>query len=443
MPTIIAEPTPRLAVYPPEPTVPDVSYSDALTNGFATLLANACDVPVRTSPVIASPIFMAPTADQNIAPGTPVGPSTEPQGHPADPQKVPLLAGAQSDPTVLAGTIEPGLVTDPLLLATPLEIPIRQAAANPTPSKPSPKAGAAPAKPDAPAHQPIDSPAPPPASDFLTPPPLAILLSRAPEAPASGPSGSVIAVAERAPTPSRPDPLIAAEPKPQDTAGHDALAAPAPALATQTMPSDQAIQPMLAAPNAAAAPTHASFHVTSAPPSATPPPGLTSQLGSAFVVLAREGEGLHHLTITLQPPDLGLLRISIEQAKDSPTKIAITAANPTTLLTLLRDQTALNQALDNAGIGGEGRALTFHLAAANDPLPAVPQADSTDGPRSFMFQFSSQTGPGPGPGHDGRERPQLRGQQTPWPGLNDIFPTDAVPTLRLSHPAQSGIDITA
>lgn len=404
MPTNIAEPSPLACVTPRDANLPDASNSDGLTNGFATMLATAREVsavptpentpaPVPLSPGIADRNFMALAVDQDIASGTAAAP----------------------------------------------EISIPQPTASPAPGKPAPKAGAAPAKPDAPAHPPIDSPAPPPASDFLTPPPLATLLPPAPEAPASDPSGSAIAVAERAPTPSRPDPLIAAETKPQDTGGHDPLAVPTPALATQTMPSDPAIQPMLAAPNAAAAPTHAGFHVTSAPASTTPPPGLASQLGSAFVVLTREGEGQHHLTMTLQPPDLGLLRISIEQAKDSPTKIAITAANPSTLLTLLRDQTALNQALDNAGIGGDGRALTFHLAAANDPLPAVPQADSSDGPRSFMFQFSSQTDPGP----DGRERPQPRGQQSPSTSLNDIFSTDAVLTLRLSHPAQSGIDITA
>ena len=462
MPAITAEPTLRTGISPLEATLPDPSHCDGLTSSFATMLASACDTaalparenaaePAPTSPAITGPIFLALAAGQNIAPGITVPPATDPQvptAHPTMPNatpdqpapaKIPPDASTPADLVPPIAPAEPEPVTDSKVQAGAPDSSVLHSVASPAPGKPATKAAAAPAKPEAPEAQPTDRPAPLPAPDFLAPLALVIPLPPAPALPPSAPTGTEIDVSGHAPAAPRVEPSPAAETKPVDTFDQGPGAAPTLALSHRDLPPDPAIQAMPPAPYAAPAPTHASNHVIYASAGAAPPPGLASQLGSAFVVLTREGEGQHHLTMTLQPPDLGLLRISIEQAKDSPTKIAITAANPSTLLILLRDQTSLNQALDSAGIGAEGRALTFHLAAANDPLPAVPPANSTDGPRSFVFQFSGQTEPGP----DGRERPQPRGQQTPSTSLNDIFPTDAAPTLRVSRPAQSGIDITA
>lgn len=408
MPAITAEPTLRTGISPQEATLPDSSQGDGLTSSFATILASARENAAEPAP----------------APGITVPPATDPQvptAHPTMPNATPDQPAPASVPAELQSVTGSGV----------------QAVASPTPGKPGAKASTAPAKPDAPEAQPTDRPAPLLVPDFLAPLALVTPLPPAPALPPSAPAGTEIDVAGRAPAAPRAEPSPAAETKPVAAVEQGPDAAPTPALSQRDMPLNTAIQATPPTPYAAPAPPHASNHVTYAPAGAAPPPALASQLGSAFVVLTREGEGHHNLTMTLQPPDLGLLRISIEQAKDSPIKIAITVANPSTLLTLLRDQTALNQALDNAGIGGDGRALTFHLAAANDPLPAVPPANSSDGPRSFAFQFSSQTEPGP----DGQ--PQPRGQQTPSTSLNDIFPTDAVPTLRVSRPAQSGIDITA
>ena len=419
MPAITADLTPKAGVTPREITPSDANAGDGLTSSFATMLATACDTPTAPTrvgnaaptlpaPTITDPILMALAVGQDIAPGTAMPPAPMPPEIPAH------QASAPSDLAPPIAPPEPDMMTGSAPPAGTPDGPVPHAVAGPASGKPTTKAGAAAAKPDAPEDQLTDTPAPLLASAFLAPPPLVTATPPPPEAPSSAPLGSALDATGSAPTPSPAHP---------------------------DMPADPAIQPTpYAAPAPATAGLHASIHVAPAHPGAPPPQGVANQLGSAFVVLAREGEGEHHLTMTLQPPDLGLLRISIEQAKHGPSKVVITAANPSTLLILLRDQTALNQALDNAGIGGDGRAVTFHLAANEAfPVPAVPSGDSADAPRSGMFHFSNQTESGP----DGRERPQPRGQQTPWAGSADISPTDVAATLRTSHPLQSGIDITA
>ncbi len=446
MPAITADLTPKAGVTPREITPSDANAGDGLTSSFATMLATACDTPTAPTrvgnaaptlpaPTITDPILMALAVGQDIAPGTAMPPAPMPPEIPAH------QASAPSDLAPPIAPPEPDMMTGSAPPAGTPDGPVPHAVAGPASGKPTTKAGAAAAKPDAPEDQLTDTPAPLLASAFLAPPPLVTATPPPPEAPSSAPLGSTIDATGSAPTAPRPEPSRAAEAKPRDTVDQDPLAAPTPSPAHPDMPADPAIQPTpYAAPAPATAGLHASIHVAPAHPGAPPPQGVANQLGSAFVVLAREGEGEHHLTMTLQPPDLGLLRISIEQAKDGPSKVVITAANPSTLLILLRDQTALNQALDNAGIGGDGRAVTFHLAANEAfPVPAVPSGDSADAPRSGMFHFSNQTESGP----DGRERPQPRGQQTPWAGSADISPTDVAATFRTSHPLQSGIDITA
>lgn len=465
MPAITADPALKAGVTPREITLANASAGDGLTSSFATMLATACDTPIAPmrasdaapaapappAPAILESMFMTLTVGQDIAPGIAMPPEIAAYqviipatpDQPA-PTKMPLQASAPSDLAPPVALPEPDMMTGSLPQAGVPDSSALHAVAGPAPGKPTTKAGAASTKPDAPEAQPTDNPAPLLAPAFLAPPPLVTASPPPPpEAPSGAPLGSAIGATGSAPAAPRPEPSRAAEVKPRDTVDQDPLAVPTPSPTRPDMPADPAIQPApqtpYAAPVPAAAALHASIHMTPAHPGAPPSQGVANQLGSAFVVLARDGEGERHLTMTLQPPDLGLLRISIEQANDSPSKVVITATNPSTLLTLLRDQTALNQALDSAGIGGDGRAVTFHLAANEAlPSPAVPPGDSADLPRSGMFQFSSQTEFGP----DGRERSQPRGQQTPWPGSNDISPTDAA-TLRVSHPAQSGIDITA
>jgi flagellar hook-length control protein FliK len=86
-----------------------------------------------------------------------------------------------------------------------------------------------------------------------------------------------------------------------------------------------------------------------------------SQIAPVVVSLAHGSSGSQHLTVRLDPPDLGNVQIRLERPADAPARIEITAQRPETLALLQRDQPHLQQALDQAGIPAEGRTLSFHL----------------------------------------------------------------------------------
>jgi hypothetical protein len=59
-----------------------------------------------------------------------------------------------------------------------------------------------------------------------------------------------------------------------------------------------------------------------------------------------------------------MVQVRIAHAVSGATQIEITADNPATLLALQRDQPQLHRTLDDAGIPGAGRNVTFHAAQA-------------------------------------------------------------------------------
>jgi hypothetical protein len=120
--------------------------------------------------------------------------------------------------------------------------------------------------------------------------------------------------------------------------------------------------------------------------------------------------------------------------------VTVTAERSQTLDLLVRDQTRLSRALDQAGVPAEGRSVTFHLAATvsnasadpsrNAPSPATPGAQSTGSGASDAGNGSNR-----GPQRDGYA-------SGPWrmaDGSNDLE-DDTPRTVRW---LRAGIDITA
>ena len=128
-----------------------------------------------------------------------------------------------------------------------------------------------------------------------------------------------------------------------------------------------ASQPPVADPKPAP-PAHA------APAAAIPPPPA-QQLAPALIAIGPAQAGMpQHLTIRLDPAELGRVQVRIERPTDGPAKVELAVERPDTLLLLLRDQTQLHRALDLAGVPPEGRTLHFSLAPP-DP-GAAPRADA-------------------------------------------------------------------
>lgn len=99
-------------------------------------------------------------------------------------------------------------------------------------------------------------------------------------------------------------------------------------------------------------------------PSPPPRPAPTTpaqQLMPVLVTLAGTS-GAAAVTVTLDPVELGRVEISVRRGEDQRAKVQVVAERPETLLLLLRDQSSLDRALAQAGVGPEGRAISFDLA---------------------------------------------------------------------------------
>ena len=448
MSAAIAEPFPQAITVLPGAATASTASMDAPQDAFAAMLTAAFDTkPAPPGADGGSPAASAPTID---------GPA------------IPLLAKTSAAATIVATVpLTPNIPT-----ATPPPPVAAPTLADPTPiptapevTAASPPAKASPAKlavatiksnmPD-PALAPetaLPIPALPPAlSSIILPPPDPPIVAFKPAAPAAGILSAPTAESA-GPFPPFGSGVVTAEPlpadgpaKPQDRITDDPIVA-----TTDPLPDTPAPQIPVAVPiHRAAAFEPTTVHLATALPGAPLAQGTTTQIGAAFVVLAREGDGTHHLTLLLQPPDLGELRITVEQGKDGPAKIAVTAANSSTLLTLLRDQPALNQALNSAGISGDGRVLTFHLAVVQDSAPMdatwagqnsgdaaqSPKGDQSNGTPDQSPQTQPDTG-----GRSGRDQWQDPNDPPANAWFGEISPGERSATQ--ARPTLTAIDITA
>lgn len=115
----------------------------------------------------------------------------------------------------------------------------------------------------------------------------------------------------------------------------------------------------------------------------TPP---AQQIMPVLVTLAGGmGGAAASVTITLDPVELGRVAISVQRDAEQRASVQVVAERPETLLLLLRDQAGLDRALAQAGVGPEGRTLSFDLAPNDqqqrDGRPENGRSDSGDGGR--------------------------------------------------------------
>ncbi|HEY8290243.1 MAG TPA: flagellar hook-length control protein FliK, partial [Acetobacteraceae bacterium] len=118
-------------------------------------------------------------------------------------------------------------------------------------------------------------------------------------------------------------------------------------------------------PNPIDAPTLAGAVPTQSPASASPPqvahstpaaasPDAAAQVAPAVVSLVQTGDGGQRLVLHLQPAELGQVQVRIDRTDGAPARVEITVQRPETAQMLLRDQSQLQHALDQAGIPQDG-----------------------------------------------------------------------------------------
>ncbi|MBR0650518.1 flagellar hook-length control protein FliK [Roseomonas terrae] len=144
---------------------------------------------------------------------------------------------------------------------------------------------------------------------------------------------------------------------------------PAPAVESSPRPvaapplPPEPVEPVgAAAPPAGPAPSSPSAQDLSTPRSAGAVPQATPgrQIAPVLVAVAIAG-GTARLSVTLEPAELGRVEISVERRGEA-TDIRVVAERPETLALIQRDQRELDRTLTQAGIGSEGRSLSFNLS---------------------------------------------------------------------------------
>jgi hypothetical protein len=154
---------------------------------------------------------------------------------------------------------------------------------------------------------------------------------------------------------------------------------------------DGSPQPEAVTPPAAPTPQ------TAPPPSAsTGTPAVIVQVGRAVAGVHVAAGGQGHITINLQPGDLGAVQVRIERAADGSATVTVQVEKSATLQTMQQDISHLHQALDRAGVPSELRQVTLQLAT-----PATASS------------FGTGTDSGSGFPHGGQSQPQSQSQSQP------------------------------
>ena len=152
------------------------------------------------------------------------------------------------------------------------------------------------------------------------------------------------------------------------------------------------------------------------------------------------------LSVQLDPEELGRVRIRIDRGGDGPARVDLTVDRPETLQLLLRDQTALHRALDQAGVTPDARVIRFHLAdpgtiapgSTASPSPLPPPATTFAGGFGPGGQASNQSGNQ----FCGQDRGQAASQPSPGPGFGSGWtPPSNFPIIRTGN--RTRVDITA
>lgn len=118
------------------------------------------------------------------------------------------------------------------------------------------------------------------------------------------------------------------------------------------------------------------------PVSPSPATQIAERVAPALMRVEASGLGAHHLTVRLDPAELGQVEIRIEQAPDVPARVHILVERPETLSLLRQDQSRLEQALDRAGVRGEAREITLDLSPAGTITAQAVAPDRGVAPRA-------------------------------------------------------------
>lgn len=249
------------------------------------------------------------------------------------------------------------------------------------------------------------------ATPTATPDPLSSLgvipfaaAAPAPASTASRPalhSAEALTTTRAIPSPMRPaealpgDPMPAPGPplrapiqsSPIDTPSRG-MAPPRPAAETPVLAGSTEIQPPVV-------PFASTLHEARAPdaasPAAAPPPATPArQIAPVLVSVAIAG-GTAKLSVTLEPAELGRVEISIDRSGDT-AEVRVFAERPETLMLLQRDHRELDRALTQAGMGTDGRGLSFSWSDGGSGNFGTGRDGDREGLARDMRGGSSSTG---------------------------------------------------
>ena len=178
----------------------------------------------------------------------------------------------------------------------------------------------------------------------------------------AGPPGPVLPVLVL------PIPTLAAAAQAALPAIHDAAAASLPLAAV----------PASGPPTMTPPATSAAASVTASAPPAT---AAAAQVAPVLVQAVHAG-GAKHVTVQLNPDELGHVQIRIERGTDGSAAVQVLVERPETLKLLIQDQAQLHRALDSAGLPQDGRSLTMTL---NTPDAGNASRQSDAGPPGQGF----------------------------------------------------------
>lgn len=190
-----------------------------------------------------------------------------------------------------------------------------------------------------------------------------------------------------------------------------------------TQPQAATVQP----PNAAPSP----HSPAGKPEAASAPASPAAQLAPVLVSVLRTPSGAQHLTVRLQPAELGQVEVRVDRTAGGPVRVDVTVQRPETLTLLLRDQPQLQRALDQAGLPADGRSVAFHVAT---PPPGAASPHSGTMPDLLA---GGGSGGGAYPGSGGHNSGGSRWMAT----AGEPEPDDTQPAL--VRWLRTGIDITA
>jgi flagellar hook-length control protein FliK len=108
-----------------------------------------------------------------------------------------------------------------------------------------------------------------------------------------------------------------------------------------------------------AAPTREAASPGTLPAPASPAGSVVDQIAPDVIRMTQRHGANGRLSISITPDALGLVHVTVERATDGTTSIHVAAEHLATMELLRQDQGDLARALDQAGIGSEGRSLSF------------------------------------------------------------------------------------